>query len=331
MPVFDPRTPRQVSVAAPSRLHFGMFSFGDSGRRRFGGVGAMIESPSVRLKLGAATEFSVSGPSRERVEQAARRWAQAEGLGEPPACQVEVIEAPPFHVGLGVGTQISLAVAAGMRAWLGWPDQDSASLAIKVGRGERSAIGVHGFGRGGLLVEAGKLAERAISPLVARAELPTDWRFLLIRPPGNEGVSGAAERAAFERLPAIPAATSAAMCRETLLELLPAALEANFDRFADSLSRFGELAGSCFKPVQGGIFSSPRVASVVDAARQIGARGVGQSSWGPTVFALAPDEGAAIRFLADLRSLSEFSDLETRIARPNSLGANVWVSSTSRS
>ncbi|MEX0710858.1 MAG: hypothetical protein WD278_00825, partial [Pirellulales bacterium] len=42
---------QRVHVTAPSRLHFGMLAFGQAGARQFAGVGAMIDSPGVRLSI----------------------------------------------------------------------------------------------------------------------------------------------------------------------------------------------------------------------------------------------------------------------------------------
>src|SRR5580765_7782762 len=78
-------------------------------------------------------------------------------------------------------SQVSLA---------GQTDLTHIELARRAGRGRRSAIGLHGFHEGGLLVEAGKRAPEEISPLVARVDFPDEWRFVLVRPRRATGVSG---------------------------------------------------------------------------------------------------------------------------------------------
>ena len=55
-------------------------------------------------------------------------------------------------------------------------------IARRVGRGERSAVGVHGFDRGELVVEGGKRPGEDVSPVLARLELPTAWRVVLFTP-----------------------------------------------------------------------------------------------------------------------------------------------------
>ena len=154
-------------------------------------------------------------------------------------------------------------------------------------------MGLYGFRYGGLIAEAGKTATDEIAPLVSRVALPEAWRFLLVRPAAGEGLSGEAERQAFERLPPVPPETTARMCQEAMLGLLPAAIEGDFELFSESLYRYGEEAGRCFSRQQEGIYSTTLAAATVRELRRLGVVGVGQSSWGPTIFALLPSEQAA--------------------------------------
>ena len=310
-----------IQVVAPSRLHFGMLSFGQPDTRQFGGVGVMIDRPGIRLTVSPSGRFEVRGPLEDRAAKFARHMFTALGLECEPACRIEIVEAPPQHVGLGTGTQLGLAVAAGLRAALGRDDLDYVTLAQLVGRGERSSIGTHGFAVGGLLVEAGKYEGEAVSPLVSRVEMPDEWRFVLLTLRGQKGTHGDSERRAFSDLPPVPTAATAGLCREVLLHLLPAASEARFERFSESLYRYGHMAGLCFSANQGGPFASSRLAAMVERIRQLEVHGVGQSSWGPTLFAVLPDQDAAERFAA--RLADEEKDLDLIIARPNNCGAMI--------
>ena len=56
---------RSVEVVAPSRIHFGLLSFGNPAIRRYGGVGVMLERPAVRVRITAAGAFTVSGGGEE--------------------------------------------------------------------------------------------------------------------------------------------------------------------------------------------------------------------------------------------------------------------------
>jgi beta-RFAP synthase len=315
----------RVVVEAPSRLHCGMFSFGRPDMRRFGGLGMMIAEPSLRLSLEPAERFTIEEAYAQRVGRVVQSLVQAGWFTEPPACHIQIQQAPPTHVGLGSGTQLALAVAAGLSALGDRPARSPSELAQATGRGQRSAIGLHGFGRGGLLVEAGKTRREEISPLVSRVDLPSRWRFLLLVPRGREGLSGDAERAAFDRLPPVPRETTAELSRLALMELLPAAATADFDHFAAALFDFGRLAGSCFAAEQGGTYADPSVAAMVLRLREMGLVGVTQSSWGPTLAAILPDEAAAQQWSAELRSLPELKDVQMFVSPPANRGASVRV------
>src|SRR5687767_7724101 len=106
-----------VYVRAPCRLHFGMFSFGHAERPQFGGVGMMIDPPAVEVDIAPAPNFTVSGALAERARFFAESAAAAWQLPALPQCQIAV-RAPSDHIGLGVGTQLGLAIAAGLRRWL---------------------------------------------------------------------------------------------------------------------------------------------------------------------------------------------------------------------
>ncbi len=314
--------PQQVEVVACSRLHFGMFSFGVPGERQFGGAGVMIDRPGLRLRVERGERFEARGLLAGRVTSVASGVAQRLRLENPPPYVFDLVEAAPEHVGLGTGTQLALAVASAMVALGGDEQPDAARLAALAGRGQRSAVGSYGFERGGLIVEAGKLDGEALAPLTARVELPAEWRFVVTWPPSERGLAGEAERATFRELPPIEPATTARLRAEVEGEMLPAARAGDFKRFGESLYRFGRLAGKCFAAAQGGVFASERIARLVEAIRALGVAGVGQSSWGPSVFALLENPAAADAFAGELRSQVGGDD-EIVIARPSASGARI--------
>jgi beta-RFAP synthase len=308
-----------VQVVAPSRLHFGMLSVNQSGRRQFGGLGAMVEIPGLHLRVRPAERLEVAGLLAKRVRQIAERLEGAGGL----KCHIEVIRAPREHIGLGTGTQLGMAIAAAVNALSGEPPLDAVELARRVGRGERSAIGVYGFAQGGLLFESGKMEDEAISPLVAREGLPEEWRFVLFCPHGKRGLSGDAERQAFAALPPVPLERSKMLERLARQVIIPAAREGNFADFSEGIYQFGYYAGMNFAHAQGGPFANRRLASLIGCAREMAVGGVGQSSWGPTLYAVCRNEAAANRFRDQLAQTPQGRNLEIWISRPNNTGARI--------
>lgn len=322
-------TERAVRVTAPSRLHFGMLALGPAHPRCFGGVGAMIASPGLQLVIRPAERLQTAGVLSRRTKRAGLRAAKAtrrRGDDAPRlGCRIEVTRAPRHHVGLGTGTQLAMAVAAGLNAFWGGPPLEPAELARRVGRGQRSAVGLYGFTLGGLLFEGGKEPGEEVSPLIARVELPPTWRFVLVCPREGMGLFGRAERRAFAELPPVAPQHAQRLRRLAEEQLLPAAAAGRFDDFSQALYDFGYQAGISFASQQGGPFAGPRLAALVDTIRKLGVRGVGQSSWGPTLFALLPDEASAADFLDGFRRETEGDDLELTVTAADSRGARIDV------
>ena len=314
---------RTVRVIAPSRLHFGLFGLAQKAGRMYGGVGVMIDRPVVELEIRPATGWSCGGILADRAAAFASRWAAFHDIRPLPECHLEVLRAPPNHVGLGVGTQLALSVAAGLDAFLHLPSSAPQELALSVGRGERSAIGTYGFVMGGLIVERGKLPGEPISPLDCRIDLPDDWRFVLLRPVGWHGLSGELEEDAMTGLPDVSQEITETLIAEARDHLIPAAATANFAEFAGSLYRYGNLAGSCFAARQGGPYNGTELTALIQWLRDRGYAGVGQSSWGPTLFATLPDQSSAEELAARLRQDLSQVALEISISRPDNRGAQV--------
>jgi len=304
-------------VVAPSRLHFGLLSLPadgpehwagvDGGRglplRHFGGVGLMVDRPGLAVRVEPADDWAAAGPLASRAIDFAQRFVTTLPESERRTFRVTVEHAPAEHTGLGVGTQLALAVAKGLAIATGHASRPATELAVRVGRGERSAIGVHGFDRGGLIVEGGKLAGELVSPLVGRFEFPAEWAVLLFAPPGATSWHGGRERLAFAQLVqgVPPPDETGALSRVVLMGLLPALASKDLNAFGEALYELNARAGDAFARVQGGRYGSPAVAECVARLRGVGIKGVGQSSWGPTVFAVVrhDDVDRVLRVVGD--------------------------------
>ncbi len=316
--------PRSVEVVAPSRLHFGLLSLGSGGHRQFGGAGVMVQQPGLRLRIAPAEQFATVGPLGPRVRRTVARFARSRPLSELPACRIEVRQSPPQHAGPGTGTQLALSVVAGLCRFCGDGPLEPHALAEIAGRAARSAVGTHGFARGGMILESGKRQGQSLAPLEGRLELPDSWRFVLIVPGSEQGLSGDEERRAFDSLPPVPASTTAALREELTERLFPAAARGDFAGFSESLYRYGYTAGMCFAARQEGPFASACVSRLVECIRTLGVRGVGQSSWGPTVFA-AVESGDAAEVLCNRLRGHVAADDVLIVAAPNNTGARITV------
>lgn len=316
---------RKVHVTAPSRLHFGLLAFGHSKGRQFGGIGVMIDKPGVVVQVSSAPAFSTVNDPEKRVHATADTWRESVWQSDLPACEIEVVAAPALHTGLGVGTQLALAVAVALDVFDDREPCEIEELAIRIGRGVRSAVGTYGFQYGGLIAELGKLPGEEIAPLYEHVVMPEDWRFVLVSPDRDAGLSGDSEQEAFSKLPPVPAGVTEQLTEAISEQLLPAAREADFDRFSRALYEYGNLAGRCFEKIQGGAYNGPRAEQLVQQIRELEVCGVGQSSWGPTIFALCRSDSDALQLRNELLNAGHAAPEEVIITSPSPSGARVTV------
>lgn len=315
---------RQACVEAGARLHFGLIRVGPA-RRRFGGLGLMIETPGVRLRAQEAEAWSFEGPFRERLAEFAPQFARRAAFGSlgNSAYAIQVDASPPSHSGLGSGTQVLLSAAAAIYAAAGLPLCSPRQLALETGRGARSAIGCHGFYQGGLLFEGGKSEEEPLSELQCRVDFSDAWRIVLIRPLDFQGVAGTREEEYFTQAPIDSDSHAEEMTTLAREVLIPSAFEADFAAFSAALFRYGWLAGEAFAFAQGDVFSHPQARQRVEDLRRRGVTGVGQSSWGPTLFALLPNESDAQRLVDECRAEALYAGCEWTITAARNRGADI--------
>jgi beta-ribofuranosylaminobenzene 5'-phosphate synthase len=319
---------RVVLVEAPCRLHFGFMDLSETADRCYGGLGLTLEGLATRLRAEPAGDLSASGPQSERALAGLRLLAQQ--LSLPGGVRLTVETAIPEHVGLGSGTQLALAVGAAVSRLydLDLPPREIARL---LDRGARSGIGVGAFEQGGFIVDGGRRGE-APPPVVSRVPFPEAWRVILIFDREARGLHGPAEVEAFRRLPPFPEEAAGRLCRLVLLKALPALLEADVASFGAAVSELQRVVGDHFAPAQGGRFASARVAQVLAWLEAQGAAGIGQSSWGPTGFALAGSEAEALALMRALEARwGEGGSLGFRLCRARNQGATLSVEEEQRS
>ncbi len=298
---------RAVSVTTGSRLHFGLLR----PVAPFGGLGVMIDSPETMVVAEPSTRFDchvesgIHEDTVSRVVQIAQRFAASVGMQTLPAVRVTVKARPEAHFGLGSGTQLSMAVAESVAASYSQcysPERLARDIA---GRGHRSAVGIHGYFRGGLIFEnssdQASAIQRRLNPIHARLEVPVDWRVVLFRPCSDVAtVSGDCEQENFVQTSSAPRESCQRLVAIAQNELLPAVNACDFGGFADAVQRFNHASGLLFEAVQGGPYNGSEITWLVNELCSRGAVGVGQSSWGPSVFSWFESESLAQEFVAEL-------------------------------
>src|SRR5262249_31079730 len=150
-----------------------------------------------------------------------------------------------------------------------------------------------------------------------RAQLPEEWSVLILLPEGGPGLHSKAERRGFERLTGTGTALNDTLCRLVFLGMLPAGQAGDRRSFCRALYDFHPPRGALFAASQGGRYATSGSAELVRSLRDWGIPGVGQSSWGPAVFAVCP-------------SRQQASDVVGRVRERHGDAVRTWVTRPSR-
>ena len=290
---------RTVGVSAPGRLHLGFLDPSGSLGRAFGSLGVVIDGFTTEVELSASSSDHLAADTPAAEAELARAAAHLSLLRQRSGCHaplsLRLCQVLPPHAGFGSGTQLASAIGRAFAEWHGL-DVGTATLAHWLGRGLRSGIGIAGFDTGGLLLDGGPGADGLPAPLLSRIPFPDEWRIVVVQDSVHRGLSGGAEKNAIAALPPLPQPVAADICHQVLMRVLPGAASEEFAPFAAGINRMQQLLGEHFAPAQGGVFTSLAVARLMrwfaDASRANGAA-IGQSSWGPTGFAIVSSETRA--------------------------------------
>jgi beta-RFAP synthase len=249
----------------------------------------------------------------------------SEGLAIGGGHAVDILDVVPAHAGLGSGTQLALAVAAGIRRLHG-RSLDIQGDALYLGRGARSGAGMGLFHSGGLVVDGGSAKNGLPAPIVSRLHFPDHWRIIVVLDPERRGIHGSEEIDAFTQLPPFSDSDAGRLCRLVIMKMLPAVVEEDIVSFGSAITEIQSCVGGYFAPAQGGsAFTSPGVAAVLAAMASEGAVGIGQSSWGPTGFAFATSDDEAGRLASIARAHPRGQDLDIRVCAGFNRAAEIAV------
>jgi beta-ribofuranosylaminobenzene 5'-phosphate synthase len=319
-----------IRVVSPSRLHLTLIDLNAELGRVDGGAGITLESPGMVVLAAESDTVEVSGDSilAIKMKKAAEALLPA-GRG----IKLDIKESLPDHVGLGSGTQAALSAAASVNKIYGL-GKSVRELAIAVGRGGTSGIGVAAFENGGIILDGGhKFKDKcAFSPSAAsrtppgpvlfRKDFP-DWP-IVIAIPNTKGVHDAEEVDIFKKYCPIPLAEVQEICHVILMQMLPALVEEDLESFGKAINHI-QLTGFKRREVE----LQPRpILDIMEYMRDNGASGSGISSFGPVVYGIvdSPAEGKKLQKEAQ-QMLNESFGGEVLLTKAKNRGADIFEGS----
>jgi beta-RFAP synthase len=271
----------KIKIDAGSRIHLGFIDpLGVSGRR-WGSVGLYLNQPKLSVIVEKSYNLIIHGPKWLK-DTASRISEKLKINGLKIICEEYI----PRHVGLGSGTQTILSIGLAASRLYGL-DLTLEEIAEIFNRCRRSGAGYWLFQKGGLTIDGGRTPSTKLPPLLFRCDLPSEWKILLAIPTIEElGLHSKVEEESFNKLNAASLKDASTII---LMKLLPSIIEKDFLKFTEAIEELDTLTSSFFRDIQLGAYH-PLSREVVELMKNIGVRGVGQSSWGPTVYGFVRED-----------------------------------------
>ena len=303
-----------VTVTTSARLHMGFFDLKGSAARKFGSLGLSIDAPCTQIILSKSDKIAMDANCDKNVVKIVENTVKFPKMEQK--FSLGILQSMPQHAGLGSGTQMALAIGAGLNSLFNL-NLTVLQIAKLSKRGGRSGIGIAAFEQGGVLVDGGKTSN-GLPEIALRQVFPDNWRVLLIADSAYTGVHGKVELQAFQSLK--PAQHS--LHTMVFDHMMPALQRADLLVFGACMADLQAYNGDYFAPIQGGRYASNDVANVLLWLQQNGVACVGQSSWGPTGFTIVESEERANMLLKQLQQqFSDVNNISFQMVRGKNSGA----------
>lgn len=309
-----------IYVNAFARLHMGFMDLNATQGRRFGSLGLGLDTPDTLLEMAIGHNVFDDCLVPDYVTNYQKLIMQYYKINQKVS--IKVHREIPRHFGLGSGTQMALAVGAGISKLFNL-NASLSDIATITKRGLRSGIGIGTFSDGGLVIDGGRGKETVIPPIIMQQPFPSEWRVLLMFDHAHIGLHGDDEKKAFAKLQAADLEETYQVNYQILMRALPAVKEHDLNVFGEAISCLQAYTGDYFAPVQGGRYASQAVSEALAFLSEQGIFCLGQSSWGPTGFAIFESEPIAKQYLVQLQSIFSQSSLSWLICRARNIGATI--------
>ena len=335
----------KVTVEASARLHLGFYNFLED-NIVYGSIGISIEVPKVIVTASPSEGSSLTVLNKTNIDaddvvnNVIKRVHNSLNI-EIPGLKISIVEAIPRHAGLGSTTQMSLAIGMAIMKLLNKPIKVR-ELAVMLGRGRDSGIGIAAFEHGGFIIDSGRRLPpnaifveppKNINDLpypIFRAKVPNDWLFLIFIPKQRKGLDETSERKVMDVPSPVPRELKYELYKLLLLYLMPSITMNDIKAFGRTITKLQVLVGQYFSKYQGGTYCCDETEFVINSLLKHGAYGAGQSSWGPTAYGIVKGQKQAAKLLTNVRKDIEKKgyDMVYFITKAQNKGALIKVSSS---
>ena len=328
-----------IMIRTPCRIHCTLIDLNGQMGRIDGGFGIALNNPSMVLEVedgeSSGIQCNASSDILPMLSDIVKKvTSKAPFLNQN--IKLVLREHFPSHIGLGSKTQLSLAIVTALLKAKGVSEKmQIATKASLVERGGTSGVGCIAFEQGGFILDGGhsfgpkaekqtflpsSASKTYIGPLLARYNIPKEWRFILITPKVRAGAHGEEEINVFQRFCPIPLEEVQALSHIILMKILPSITCEDITQFGQAINSIQHIG---FKRIEVSL-QADIVRNLLSYLVEQGAAGAGMSSFGPTVYAIT-DTGRTAQALA--KAGQDFiSDIggSVIITTANNTGAEIY-------
>lgn len=305
----------RILVLSPARLHFGIINPFNRKFKMYGCVGLAIDRPRTIVEVEEHSEDVIESDRYLEVKYCLERLREHFNI---PKVRIRTIQSIPKHVGLGSTTQLMLSIAKGLLTLFDI-EVSIMEVAKILGRGKVSGIGTYIFQYGGLIIDSGKDKIEEFPKLHARIEFPENWYFIITLPSEGRGLSEEEEEKIFSQNINIPEELVFKAQEILYRQFVPAIIDKDIEKFGKALTELQIIVGKMFINVQKDIYN-PSCIKVINILKKLDVLGIGQSSWGPTIYALIDSLRRGIEIV---KHLIEVHNISAMLVKPVNYAAIV--------
>ncbi len=239
----------RIVTRAGGRLHFGLVDMTGATPRAFGGIGAMLAEPAIRVLCAPSSRWTITGLRGDTVlrERILRVLYSFQKLTDSSCMNLRLEGKLPRHHGLGSGTTtiLSCLVSANLVSRAGLSEAELVRLS---GRGGASGTGVNGYWRGGWIIDCGQEPPGLLMPsgsqsayrpsMMVQRISPPPWSLDVYLPTEGRCISGTAEEAIFRKAAQDDPIESLEALALLYHGLVPALLSHDLEAFGSFMSEF---------------------------------------------------------------------------------------------
>lgn len=323
----------KIKVVSPSRLHLGFYTI-VSKKLAYGSIGIAVNIPNTIIIFERSNKLRIRNNTNININKEIQFVLSKLAL-KHINISINIEKVITRHVGLGSTTQLMLSLAYGINKLLHL-GHSIRELAYMLRRGWVSGIGIAAFEKGGFIMDNGRhIVNGKIKPIeciddiprvMFRRGIPGSWTFIIATPLGIKGLDEREERKYLE-IPTPMYEIEKSLHEVVLTEMLPAITTYDIRKFGCAMTKVQMLTGKYFSKFQGGIFCCEETELIINKFLEYGAYGAGQSSWGPTAYALVDNVRHAKKIINKLLKDLYHNDIvaDIYISKVCNSGAKLYV------